>query len=392
MKKLRARLTAQNACIVCIAILHFLTVASASASDTRIVPREVYIAPFATEQGSGTESTAADEHNAFLPVLSELVFLQASVAEPLLRSNTPEQADSVIGTTMSAEPHEVSLVLLHGSEEVTRVTRPLPPAGLTFAEVQALVNEATTAFVPHLGPVERSLAEAEIVQRSRREEVDQILLLEDRLESRFLLTLWATEIRAVRYDQAKANGPYTEQTEIVFSPFPLVAELTYFRSQSFGLLTRFSIDLNSSTPFYQWRRATAEGESAESAWDLTDNLILLPGVGISYRSLGRVGIDLSFIYSLGAARVTARKDVSLYEWYDQQERPDDFLAEGESVWFLYQMLTFQPGLTVALNDRWALRAATSFSFDPRAIAEDTPYNDTAGLAFRYLQLGLARRF
>ncbi|MCA1754954.1 MAG: hypothetical protein LC641_09720, partial [Spirochaeta sp.] len=133
-------------------------------------------------------------------------------------------------------------------------------------------------------------------------------------------------------------------------------------------------------------------DQLQSAWDQTDNIILLPGVGIHYRSLGRVGIDLSLIYSLGAARVTAREDVSQYGWFDQQERPDDFLAKGESIWFMYQLLSFQPGLTVALTDRWALRAATSFSFDPRALGETTPYNDAAGLAFRYLQIGLARRF
>jgi len=385
-------LLAKHTLVAGMVLSALLTAIPATASETRIAPREVYPAPFSAKVDIATDSTGSKEQFAFLAVLSELVFLQAAVAEPLLRSSSPEQADSVIRTELSAEPLDVSVVLLHGVEEVERVTRPLAPTGLSFAEVQELVHEATTAFVPHLGPIERSLAEAEIVQRSRRKEVEQILSLEDRLDSRFLFTLWASEIRAVPYTEVKDTGPHSDETEIVFSPFPLVAELAYFRSRSFGLLTRISVDFNSSTPFYEWRRTSAEGDQMQSAWDQTDNIILLPGIGLSYRSLGRVGIDLSFIYSLGAARVTARRDVSLYEWYDQQERPDDFLAEGESIWFMYQLISFQPGLTLAITDRWALRAATSFSFDPRALGESAPYSDSAGVAFRYLQLGLARRF
>ncbi|TVR92019.1 MAG: hypothetical protein EA428_04505 [Spirochaetaceae bacterium] len=391
-----------------VALLALSVVMPVDASETRVVPREVYPEPFEMERGDDALMGVTQVQLAFLGVLSELVFLQTAVAEPLLRSDSPEQADSVIRTELTTEPQTetasrtlstdsaghglVAVRLLHGAEEVERVTRPLPSRGLSFAEVQELVQEATAAFVPHLVPVERPLAEAEIVQRSRREEVEQILSLEDRLDSRFLLTLWATEIRALRYKEDPGQGPYSDETEIVLSPFPVVAELIYFRSRSFGLLARMSVDFNSSTPFYEWRRDTSQDAQMVSAWDQTDNMILLPGVGLHYRSLGRVGIDLSFIYSLGTARVTARKDVSQYEWFEQQEKPEDFLAEGESIWFLYQMLSFQPGITVALTDRWALRAATSFSFDPRALADSTPYSDAAGLAFRYLQLGLARRF
>ena len=414
MRAVAIPLHARQTLLAGVGLIALSVVMPAAASETRVVPREVYPAPFEMELVSDVLPGFTQNQTAFLGVLSELVFLQAAVAEPLLRSASPEQADSVIRTelslaaeeesgtpgmdTASTENWQVSVFLLHGVEEVERVTRPLPAAGLSFSEVQQLVQEATAAFVPYMGPVERSLEVAEIVQRSRREEVEQILSLEDRLDSRFLFTLWAAEIRAVRYSEVTFDAvtgnedEYFDETELVFSPFPIVAELIYFRSRGFGFLARMSVDFNRSTPFYEWTLEAEEGDQVKSAWNQTDNLILLPGIGLHYRSLGRVGIDLSLIYSLGAARVTARRDVAQDEAFDQQETVDNFLAEGESIWFLYQMLTFQPGLTVALNDRWALRAATSFGFDPRALADSTPFNDSAAFAFRYLQLGLARRF
>lgn len=392
MKPLLFPPSAKRVLVAFMTLGFLLTAPPALTSETRIGAREVYPVPFSTEADTLTDSSTSERQYAFLPVLSELVFLKTAVTEPLLRSSSPEQADSVIRTELSADGREVSILLAHGTEEIERVAGSLPPGGLGFAEVEQLVSEAAAIFVPHLGPLERPLAEAEIVQRTRREEVEQILSLEDRLDSRFLFTLWVSEIRAVRYKVSQDSGASSGETDLVFSPFPLVAELTYFGSPHFGLLTRMSVDFNSNTPFYEWRLAAAEGDPMQSGWDQTDNMILLPGVGLNYRSLGRVGIDFSFFYSIGVARVTAREDVSLYESYDQQESPDDFLAKGESIWFMYQSLSFQPGLTLAITDRWAMRAATSFSFDPSGLARTLPYSDAAGVAFRYLQLGLARRF
>ncbi|MCA1754953.1 MAG: hypothetical protein LC641_09715, partial [Spirochaeta sp.] len=204
MKKLLIQFSIKPNLFAIAVLLAMYVVMPASASETRVVPREVYPAPLRSESGIETALATTDEQNAFLGILSELVFLQAAVSEPLLRSASAEQADSVIRTELFSAPQaepdalatgtdpgrltHVSVLLLHGTEEVERVNRPLAASGLSFSEVQELVQEATRAFTPHLGPIERSLAEAEIVQRSRREEVEQILSLEDRLDSRFLLT------------------------------------------------------------------------------------------------------------------------------------------------------------------------------------------------------------
>ena len=386
---LRRNLLQYGFTIFClIAFLCFSVVVSVSQEPTvttstasaELVPRVVYVELEGSQSGP-------------LGVLPEMIYLQAAAHEALLRSASREGADSIL--RVEKEPGSTFLrVLLLNEEAVHEVQHRLRDQEPSFSEVLEIIGPTVEQLLPYLGPVERVRGEAELTLRRRQVAAAESLAFEDRLSTPWQLSLLFGELRQISYTEDTDSASVDTETISISALFPLIAELSHFRSRNFGLVGRMSLDYNSTTGFYDSVAGEGEDDANDrsvDAWDKTRNIIVLPGVGIMYRSLGRIAMDFTLLYSLGVAHVTATDAVTM----DRDGAREDVLEEGESRVFLYQLLTLQPGVSYALNESWALRAGLSLSFDASVLwggADATPYSFGAAFLLRWLQLGVARRF
>lgn len=362
----------------------FCIVAAVLSAQQEGVPRLVYV-----------ELEAAQSD--LLSVLAEMIYLQAAAHEVLLRSPSPEATDSVLRVELEQDAALLRVLLLN-EDAVHEVHHELQDQEPSFGWMLEIIGPTVAQLLPHLGPVERTREEAELTLRRRQAEAAEILAFEDRLATPWQLSLFFGEIRQVEYREESNDGVESEVHTLVASPFlPVIVELARFRSRNFAVLGRLQLDYNSNTGFYSYSAVAREfdGDDGDErwvdAWDKTQNIIILPGIGIMYRSLGRLAMDFTLLYSLGVAHVTALDRVTM----ERDGRLRDGLEEGESTVFLYQLLTLQPGLSYAVNESWAVRAALSLNFDPRVLVGGTvatPYAGGASSLLRWLHIGVARRF
>ncbi len=157
---------------------------------------------------------------------------------------------------------------------------------------------------------------------------------------------------------------------------PFSTEFNWFFNESIGLIAAVQVDFGDNLSF-------ARGGSGE----LIDTryLKLLPGIGIVFRSIGRLSAEVGLKFSFGAISITPLEDAAT---------PD--LNAGETGWYFYPALELFANLSWNFSEHWSLKAQLpgfelSFhTFAPEAIAFGYPAN--ASMILTFLRLGAAYRW
>lgn len=300
------------------------------------------------------------------PITVEILYAKLAALQPVVVAGSGEQPHNVI--TVETGDDSVNFVLRDADNRTISVV-PTARDDLESNEgIETACTDVAVSWAPLLGLVEPVVRED--VQRER-DRLEAEVSLEERLATPFQTTLWipaAIRLVLLSGDSGGAVDPIWL--------WPLSAEFHWFPQESFGLTASFRFEYGDHISF-----ASDSGNPVN-----TDALILLPGVGVLFRTLGRFSAEFGIKVSFGAVRFTIDADSTV----------PPGLA-GDTFWGFYPVFSIEPNLVWNFSDRWSLKARImGMDLNLIGIAGDDstrPYSaDTNTIILTLLQLGFSYRW
>jgi hypothetical protein len=345
-------------------VLLSLTVSGHLWSEENLILQRVFVEPVELE-------TTREVPGIFLEA-GETLFALINTAQPLIRSGR-EDANSAISTTIREVDGEleVSFLLLQEGEELVKSIGVIPETERLSA-YREFLNRSAEEFIPFLDKVEPEVLVKELsTDEETRAVLDEIIFNES-LEKPFEATLWVG-LGTKNLDGDGGNPFY------LHFPFHYFSEVTWFTAPNHGLSLSLLLEYSDLISY---------GRNFNDDRAASDNLYVLPGVGYTYRTIGRLSAGFYAGVNLGLVNITAREgifnDGSLV------------LALDESEWFLTHQAIMKPFVSYAFNDTWSLK--TSFALylsllDMFGISLDDRISGEGGGGYlQFLNLGLGYRF
>ncbi len=336
------------------------------------IPRRVL---FDIEESDHPAGAAEPAQIALLRRVPDFLYSRISELQPVVRVDQPLQAHSVVLTAIDSDGARLSVALLEAGAELERFEFAVS------AELDALtgfVDTTARALAPRLGLVAPRVIVVEDSADDPRGQVVRDVVLADQLASRFEFTLWASGLM-----RSPESGDDAVAARVRIDP--LAFDATWYFRRNLGLTG--SVWLHYSDFLYFG--TTADGEAAQ---DLASSLFLLPGVGITYRTLQRVSANAGATLYAGPVWVRNDGDVAIG---DDREGFEAWLEPGESTTVFYSLLMLHGGVGFSLNPSWTLRTRFSITISPWMLVgleEGVDYpGDGAGGMFQYFSLGVSYR-
>jgi len=311
--------------------------------------------------------------------LADYLYTNIAARQPLVRVASRERARSTVLVVTRTRGEllliEVKLVEDGRTREASEFRLEKDAANLE--EYTGFIEETSAAFAPYLDPVEPVVRAAELGDEEELREVIRETDYADSLNKRFELTLWLSGLTRVYHDSLRDDPDVLENRE--FTVFPLIFDASYYLNRSFGLTFSFYFDYGDFFAFDTVDELEDPVDKAEST-----NVFLLPGLGISYRTLGLFSAQFSVLFYYGAVHVDAVDAVGAIG------------DAGASGWLSYSFLSLNSGLcwnflpNVSLKTRfginWDLRQI--IFMDSGVLPYEMSYN---GLFFNFFSVGVSYR-
>ena len=321
----------------------------------KLVLRRVFIEPVSVE--------LLEPENEALPSLyrraPQLLYQLITSRQALVRVEDRQKAHSRIETRFTpagpdaAGGRSVHLLfrLVSASEEAavyeTKLT--LPPSHEAYS---AALEEAAARFTPLLGRVEPEVQIASVeTDEETKEDLDEILF-EERTASRFEAGLWIGIASKTLYGDEGNSIQWA-------APTHYVAEFSWFPARNHGLTANLLFAY--SDMFYFGGVVGTDNVDGESIATL-----VLPGIGYTYRTLGRLSGGFFFGYNAGMVFFEARDDLVLY--YN-----DEILNAGERDSLLRQLITIRPFISYLFNENWGVKTSMALFIEPAMMIGETGY-------------------
>lgn len=222
---------------------------------------------------------------------------------------------------------------------------------------------------PYLGLVDPDVSEELVV---RREQMEAEVSFEEALLTPFQATLWLP--LALR--QIIITDGNLGDSKFVWQ-WPLRADFTWFFSDNLGVSGSFRFEYGDHISF-------AVEEPDRNPLNTTV-LMLMPGVGIQVRTLGRVSAEFGISMFFGAVHIRANED---------SDKPD--LSAGESTWIFYPVLSLEPSIVWSPTTNWSVKFRVlelQLGLSGMAGSEGADFGAAENtLILNYLQLGAAYRW
>ena len=267
----------------------------------------------------------------------ETLFALINREQPLIRSG-PEEANTVLETRLASATDglEVRFSLIREGEEIADSAAVIPEEN-RYPAYRELLAATVERFVPLLDRVEPEVRVRELAADEETREVLNEVLFAEAMATPFEATLWAGLV-AKNLSGEEGGPPLYLQ-----APFHYLAELAWFPAPNHGFSATFLFEYSSISSF---GRDAADNNGAES-----DNLYLLPGIGYTYRTLGRLSAGFYTGLNYGWVRITAKEDL-----YDEGSL---VLNSGDTESAFTHYMIMKPFVAYSLNETWSLK--TSFS-------------------------------
>jgi hypothetical protein len=304
------------------------------------------------------------------------LFELINMEQPVI-SSSEEDANSTISTRI--EPAEagtsIRFGLSTGGEGVTESIAVIPNAD-RIRSYNEFLNRTAAEFARYLGRVPPEVRIQELAtDEETREVLEELLFVESMLKP-FEASLWLG-VATKRAGDADAGEPY-----YLHFPRHYFGEFTWFPVPSHGV---------SGTLFLEYSDFMSHADSVLSFEEdgRSDNLYILPGLGYTYRTLGRFSAGFFAGLNAGALRITAREDLVYEDGLN--------LQDGESEWVFFHFVVLKPFVSYALNESWSIK--TSFSLYitllqmlPGPFQTDYYNQGDPGAEIQFLNVGVSYRW
>ncbi|WP_455383567.1 hypothetical protein [Salinispira pacifica] len=322
--------------------------------------------------------------NPVLRQLPDYLYTAIAAIQPIVRVDDRAQANSAV----TVVPGDGGLVLELGAEDGSTEREVLANPEDDRLIAQA-VERAARRFAPHLGLVEPKVvrvAGPEAASTASMQQLVETVRTRDRYALPFELTVRGAGILAF-----SGGGGTNDRREAAWNGLPASVDLGWYITRTFGLVgsvwTYYGEDLTFG------RQANTGGPGYVRAF------LILPGVGVSYRTLGNFFTEFSVVAYAGYGYITNITPNTI-------GRKDDtggvypFLAPDESISILYPLLSFSADFGYNISQHLAVQARVGIEFTPAAIWGNSMYSfnsfayptDGSDVYFRLLTIGLTYRF
>jgi hypothetical protein len=343
--------------------------AQAQTPDQPLVLRRVYAAPVAYE------NAAAD---ALLSRVPDLLATRLTSLEPIVLVSTRDEAYSSILTTVKPGPNgglAVEVRLFDQADPTASATLTLARNEPRYRKLASFIEATAADFAPRLGKVRPEVRLITVVQDEDTKRKVDAIDFDERMAA-------ANELELRVGSLAKSMGGQSTQTPPIGITPPVTLSYTRFFDRFSGLTFQFTFERDSFMTF------SYDESGGVKTPETSDNTFLMPGVGITVRSLGRLSTGFSFILSPGALNIEA----------SYQPLTTLNLAQGRSIWLFYLLCSFRLSLCYNFTPAFSLKINTGMALDLLSFAAamfrfNIPYSaDSTVLVRDLLGLGASLRF
>ncbi|HUX22616.1 MAG TPA: hypothetical protein VMW69_15370 [Spirochaetia bacterium] len=327
------------------------------------IPRRVFFAPAQVDPGVALSSLRA---------LPEFLYTEISARQPIVRVESAEQATTTVTVSVRMPGPSVEVRLTENGKEVAKVSF----VSDNFADLAKYVEKASAELAPHLGFVAPVIKSAET---SGSASLVQKVQLADRFARPIELSIDGIGLIRFQPGETPAGG------EFGFDPMPVTLRFTYFPSRSLGFDGALLTYSGTRLSFGEW-------QSSPTPFPVTRALLILPGVGVKYRSLGTVFAAFAATVYAGYGYVTNITSQSLGQNNNGQFVP--FLNAGASTSIFYTLIQFASNIGYNISPQLAVRAGISLNMSPTIFFNSGIFGyPTRGNSFyiQYLSLGFSYR-
>ncbi len=343
MKKLVLLLTALA--VICVPLAF---------AEEPLIPRRVRIE-------AGMEAVSA--------ITPAILFARLAARTPLVVAG-PEDSPHNIIRIESADSGVLQFVL--ETRDGVADTRVYPASMFDNTEnTSRIITEIVDAWTPKLPLVKPDVTEELVV---RRELLEAEVSFEERLRTPFQATLWLPA--AVRQIVQTNNESGSGGDWLWLWPFR--ADIAWFPRENLGITGSFRFEYGRGLSFGSFE--TGFGDVSTD----TTNLLLMPGIGIQIRTIGRLSAEFGVSLFFGAVHLTANEPA---------DKPS--LNTGDSTWVFFPVLSIEPAIVWSPGERWSIKARLGgFALNLAGMDDQSSRYGTDGntLIMNYFQLGLAYRW
>ena len=376
----------------CLLLFGLLVLFPLSAQRVLKIPRRVFFREPPTVGGASPEQTAIAEGTA--DMLSHAI----STIQPILRVDEPADAHNVVHVVMenTDETLLVQVYLQEDGADILRADHVLRARGIDIAAFTEFIESTARLFAPRLGLVEPEIQIAELGEEDRLSDILEEEKLADQLDKEWEITLWTSGFMRVYHEPLPEDRRLTKGR---FSLVPIFLDGTWWYRRNSGVYLSLFVENSDFFSFdtVEKKRITVIDEMTEDTtteWDrkrkaLSQNLYLLPGVGLTYRTLDELAAHFHLGLHFGGVRVKGTDELSGKE-------KGGIVKEGQVKWIAYSLVSMGSGVVWNIQPDFALKLRMALNIDMWQIfTMDNPrYNmdfSYNGLFFQFLSMGFSYR-
>lgn len=333
---------------------------TAQTQSTDKIPRRVYFAPAVVDSGV---------HQPEARKIPDYLYTAISAQQPIVRVERADQAASIVQVSVTTPGPSVEVRLLEADKVVAKVSF----VAATFTDLARYIQKTAADLAPHLGFVA-----PEIKRSSSSQELIQRVELSNRLARPSELSIEG--IGLIRFPPNE--GP--PGSAFGFDPMPVILRYSYFPSRSLGI--------DGSLLTYYGTRLSFGETLNNTVYPVTRALLLLPGIGVRYRSLGTVFAAFSATVYGGYGYVTNVAGEAIGD--NRNGQFQQFLASGASKSIFYTLFRFASEIGYNFSSQFAARAGVALDLSPTTFFNSPIFGyPSQGNSFflQYLTLGVSYR-
>ncbi|MCK5736346.1 MAG: hypothetical protein KAH21_07695 [Spirochaetaceae bacterium] len=295
------------------------------------------------------------------PMLSNILYAHLTLRVPLVISEDDDEPHN----TIILETGSKLSITLEDREGIADIKEfPLEIINNPIAAAEAF-DELAEEWEPFLSLVKPDITEELEI---RREEIKAEVSFEEKLITPFQVTIWLP----IAARQSPSDQADEDNTWIFW--WPLRADFTWYFNENLGLTSSFRFEYGNHLSF-------AEDINSDSVD--TKVLMLMPGIGLQVRTLGKISAEIGVSFFFGFVHITPEDDSY-----------NPLLTAGESTWVFYPVLSLEPAIVWSPSASWSVKARIlGLQWCIANTYGDTNYSGAQNsLILNYFQLGAAYRW